>query len=76
MVTYIKSEIARLINRPAQDIDVRKGFYDMGLDSAHLLKLVKILEQTFQQQFYPTLLLNIHLSAALRITLSMKRAVC
>lgn len=26
MVTYIKSEIARLINRPAQDIDVRKGF--------------------------------------------------
>ncbi|MGN7290832.1 SDR family NAD(P)-dependent oxidoreductase [Bacillus velezensis] len=56
MVTYIKSEIARLVNRPAQDIDVRKGFYDMGLDSAHLLKLVKILEQTFQQQFYPTLL--------------------
>ncbi|XYJ23590.1 phosphopantetheine-binding protein [Bacillus velezensis] len=56
MVTYIKSEIARLINRPAQAIDVWKGFYDMGLDSAHLLKLVKILEQTFQQQFYPTLL--------------------
>lgn len=56
IVSYLKQEIANVLNVEVQKISVNEGFYEMGLDSIQLLGLVKVLEQKVSSSIYPTLL--------------------
>ncbi|GAV11579.1 SDR family NAD(P)-dependent oxidoreductase [Paenibacillus sp. NAIST15-1] len=56
LITYLQKEIGGILNQSPDKIELTCGFYDLGLDSTNLLGLVKKLEQTLGQQFYPTLL--------------------
>lgn len=53
---FLKTRIAAILARDIKTIDVRKGFYDLGLDSGQLLSLVKDLENYIGKKLYPTLL--------------------
>ena len=56
----LKQELIALVaslSKVAPDrIDPAAGFYDLGLESVHLLKIVKILESRVGAELYPTLL--------------------
>ncbi|SFR72218.1 SDR family NAD(P)-dependent oxidoreductase [Anaeromicropila populeti] len=53
---YVCDIISNIINLPIASLDINEGFYDLGLDSADLLKIVKILEKKLEVPLYPTLL--------------------
>ncbi|YCI17588.1 SDR family NAD(P)-dependent oxidoreductase [Paenibacillus sp. Z3-2] len=53
---YVKAEIARMLHILPEAVDERAGFYEQGLDSMHLLELVKRLENRVNMALYPTLL--------------------
>lgn len=53
---YLKTEIARMLQISPEAVDDRSGFYEQGLDSMHLLDLVKRLETRVRTSLYPTLL--------------------
>lgn len=48
--------IGELLGKPPREVDKEAGFYDQGLDSGNLLKLVQDLEAKLGIQLYPTLL--------------------
>ncbi|MEV5139618.1 polyketide synthase dehydratase domain-containing protein, partial [Streptomyces syringium] len=56
----IQAEIVELVRRavgdPALVVDGDRGFYDLGLESTHLLTLVRALEERWDIALYPTLL--------------------
>ncbi|WP_338932817.1 SDR family NAD(P)-dependent oxidoreductase [Streptomyces netropsis] len=56
----IRAEIAELVRRavgdPALVVDGDRGFYDLGLESTHLLTLVRTLEERWDIALHPTLL--------------------
>jgi len=58
--TSIESELCRIVARQLDQseftIDWEAGFYDLGMDSSHLLGVVRQLEEDFDVQLYPTLL--------------------
>ncbi|XNR06503.1 SDR family NAD(P)-dependent oxidoreductase [Paenibacillus amylolyticus] len=54
--SYVKAEIARMLHILPEAVDERTGFYEQGLDSMHLLELVKRLENRVNMELYPTLL--------------------
>ena len=56
LTLYLQREIGRRIRKPAVDIDIQTGFYELGLDSTQLLELVKSLEGIVGEALYPTLL--------------------
>ncbi|WP_042206280.1 SDR family NAD(P)-dependent oxidoreductase [Paenibacillus durus] len=56
VVAFLKDEIAKVLGKPEEHIDLEVGFYQMGLDSIELIGLSKMLEQKVKQQLYPTLL--------------------
>ncbi|MCR4443018.1 MAG: SDR family NAD(P)-dependent oxidoreductase, partial [Peptococcaceae bacterium] len=56
IASYLKKEIGRVLRKSPDEIDEAAGFYELGLDSTHLLGFVKTLEQKLGRQLYPTLL--------------------
>ena len=48
--------VATELDTSVNAIDVSTGFYDLGLDSGMLLKLVTALEEKTGEKLYPTLL--------------------
>ncbi|MBE3646952.1 SDR family NAD(P)-dependent oxidoreductase [Paenibacillus polymyxa] len=62
---YLQEEISRVVQVPASEIGLQQGFYELGLDSIDLLKLVKVLEEKVSQALYPTLLFEYSNIAAL-----------
>ncbi|SFM59241.1 Acyl transferase domain-containing protein [Chitinophaga sp. YR627] len=56
IIQQLQGQIGRLLNTAPAALDIHTGFYDLGLDSAHLLQVVRELEKTVQAQLYPTLL--------------------
>ncbi|WP_419888930.1 SDR family NAD(P)-dependent oxidoreductase [Paenibacillus xylanexedens] len=54
--SYVKAEIAHMLHILPEAVDERTGFYEQGLDSMHLLELVKRLENRVNMELYPTLL--------------------
>ncbi|SPE63560.1 Polyketide synthase PksJ [Streptomyces netropsis] len=56
----IRAEIVELVRRAVGDptlvVDGDRGFYDLGLESTHLLTLVRALEERWDIALYPTLL--------------------
>lgn len=53
---YLQEEISKVIQIPISQIGIQQGFYELGLDSIELLKLVKVLEEKVNEPLYPTLL--------------------
>ena len=53
---FLKLEVGKIINKTPEAIPGNVGFYDLGLDSKHLLELVRVLEQHCGHDLYPTLL--------------------
>ncbi|WP_187294693.1 SDR family NAD(P)-dependent oxidoreductase [Chitinophaga pinensis] len=56
IIQQLRTQIGRLLSTTPATLDIHTGFYDLGLDSAHLLQVVRELEKTVQTQLYPTLL--------------------
>lgn len=56
IVNQLRIQIGRILNIAPATLDIHTGFYDLGLDSAQLLQVVRELEKTVQAQLYPTLL--------------------
>ncbi len=52
----IRAMIGKLIDKPASSVSLDEGFYDQGLESTDLLKMVRELESQIGQRLYPTLL--------------------
>lgn len=52
----LKEIVSGLISKCKDQIIVDEGFYDLGLDSGHLLKVVRSIEAKLGKQLYPTLL--------------------
>ncbi|MFF9644157.1 SDR family NAD(P)-dependent oxidoreductase [Kitasatospora aureofaciens] len=56
----LRAEVAGLVRQAAGDpalaVDGDLGFYDLGLDSTHLLSLVRAFEERWDISLYPTLL--------------------
>lgn len=53
---YVRRLVADLLGTLAEQIPVHAGFYDLGLDSTHLLRLAQSIEQHIGNELYPTLL--------------------
>jgi acyl transferase domain-containing protein/NAD(P)-dependent dehydrogenase (short-subunit alcohol dehydrogenase family)/acyl carrier protein len=47
---------ARKLRVPAREIDIHRGFYDLGLDSTQMLEIVEELGRVFHKSLAPTLL--------------------
>lgn len=56
IMRYLQKEVGNVLKKDPDEIDVKSGFYDLGLDSTQLLGLVRELEQKLGKQLYPTLL--------------------
>ncbi len=56
VLSYLQQEIGSILDRSPDQIELTRGFYELGLDSTNLLGLVKQLEQTVGRPYYPTLL--------------------
>ncbi|MGW9075552.1 SDR family NAD(P)-dependent oxidoreductase [Streptomyces kronopolitis] len=56
----LRAEVVELVRRavadPALVVEGDRGFYDLGLDSSHLLTLVRLFEEHWDIALYPTLL--------------------
>lgn len=48
--------VSKVLSKSKETINSNMSFYDLGLDSQQLLKIVSILEQKYQIKLYPTLL--------------------
>ncbi len=57
--------IASKLKRPAGEVDLHLGYYEMGLESAMLLDVVATLEKTLSLSLSPTLLFEYETPAAL-----------
>jgi acyl transferase domain-containing protein/acyl carrier protein/enoyl-CoA hydratase/carnithine racemase len=53
---FLKKLLAEQLQKPLQNIETETGYYEMGLDSAGLLKIVQKLEQKIGESLSPTLL--------------------
>src|SRR5699024_477705 len=51
--SYLQQEIASVLQTNPKDIPLHTGFYELGLDSTHLLSLVKVLEKKVDAPLYP-----------------------
>ena len=56
LADQLRGLIGGLLGRSAEQIGVDEGFYEQGMDSGDLLRLVRMLEERLQVQLYPTLL--------------------
>lgn len=56
IIDELKTIISEIIDKPTAKIDVEIGFYEQGLESNDLLKVVQVLEKKFNEELYPTLL--------------------
>jgi len=52
----IKNKIALALNVSPGGLDITTGFYDLGLESSHLLAIVNAFEEEIGEKLYPTLL--------------------
>lgn len=52
----MRTMVGNLIGKPAAAVDLDEGFYDQGLESTDLLKMVRELESQIGRRLYPTLL--------------------
>lgn len=55
-IDYLRSLWSARLYKPASQIPVNSGYYEMGLDSAALLDIVNTISQRVQQSLPPTLL--------------------
>ncbi|WP_205507761.1 phosphopantetheine-binding protein, partial [Myxococcus vastator] len=56
VLDYLRGLLATELQVDASALDDSENFYSQGLDSAHLLRLVRRLEQDLDVKLYPTLL--------------------
>ncbi|MBZ9609088.1 SDR family NAD(P)-dependent oxidoreductase [Clostridium estertheticum] len=56
IVTYLKNIVSEMADIDEEEIDTREGFYNQGLYSQDLLKIVTKLEERLETSLYPTLL--------------------
>ncbi|MCX8131441.1 MAG: SDR family NAD(P)-dependent oxidoreductase [Clostridia bacterium] len=56
LIGYLQKEIGKMLKINPGDVSIKAGFYDLGLNSTQLLKLVKTLENELKEELYPTLL--------------------
>lgn len=56
IINDLRSIVAKMLDRNPDDINSETGFYDLGLDSTQLLKIVRQIEAKLGEQLYPTLL--------------------
>ncbi|MDQ0115563.1 SDR family NAD(P)-dependent oxidoreductase [Paenibacillus harenae] len=66
--------IGEMLGKPPREVDKEAGFYDQGLDSGNLLKLVQDLEAKLAIQLYPTLLFEYTNVNALAAFLALEHA--
>ncbi|MDB6041102.1 MAG: baeL, partial [Verrucomicrobiales bacterium] len=52
----LRGIVAALLKKEASDVADDEGFYESGLESSHLLEMVRQLEKLCGREFYPTLL--------------------
>ena len=64
-VEVVRALVAGALGREPAGVALESGFYDQGLDSTHLLKLVRELETRLGERLYPTLLFEYSTVAAL-----------
>jgi 3-oxoacyl-(acyl-carrier-protein) synthase/acyl carrier protein len=53
---YLRDQVGAVASIDPSEIDIHKGFYELGLDSADLLRLVRNIEKTVGLELFPTLL--------------------
>ncbi|WP_428243751.1 SDR family NAD(P)-dependent oxidoreductase [Gynuella sp.] len=61
--TFLIQLIATTLNKPISQVNVQSGYYEMGLESSGLLRIVKAIESKIDTRLSPTLLFeytNIH----------------
>ncbi|AYB38428.1 type I polyketide synthase [Brevibacillus laterosporus] len=63
--SYLQQEIASVLKINPTDIQLHTGFYELGLDSTHLISFVKVLEKKVEAPLYPTLLFEYSTVASL-----------
>lgn len=56
IISYLQNEIGKILGKRPNEVNIKTGFYDLGLDSTQLLKLVKLIEDKLKEPLYPTLL--------------------
>jgi acyl transferase domain-containing protein/acyl carrier protein len=56
IIDDLRDMVARIQDKRVEEVNLEAGFYEQGLDSTHLLQLVKELENKLGEQLYPTLL--------------------
>jgi acyl transferase domain-containing protein/NAD(P)-dependent dehydrogenase (short-subunit alcohol dehydrogenase family)/SAM-dependent methyltransferase len=56
LVEQLVETIRDTVGDPRLEVDPGLGFYELGLESAHLLALVRAMEERWSIQLYPTLL--------------------
>ncbi len=52
---YLKRYVAELLEKTIEEVSSKKNFMDLGLDSNHMLSLVKSIEDDVDIELYPTL---------------------
>ena len=70
----LRELVGAAIGRDPEDVDVASGFYDLGLESTDLLKLVRALEGSLGAELYPTLLFEYSTIRALAAYLALEHA--
>ena len=56
IMTYIKEQVGKRIDKNPSEVKSNLPFYDLGMDSVSLLDLTRDLELFCQHEFYPTML--------------------
>ncbi len=56
LAEQLRTLIGQLLGKSPAQIRLDEGFYEQGMDSGDLLRLVRVLEEKLQVQLYPTLL--------------------
>lgn len=54
--TYLRQLLAEQLERPAEQMDIHAGYYELGLDSPSLLKMVQEIGAKLEADLSPTLL--------------------
>ncbi|WP_193217115.1 SDR family NAD(P)-dependent oxidoreductase [Bacillus thuringiensis] len=56
IITFLRQLLAGLLHRPEEHIRINTGYYEMGLDSKHLLEAVRLISEHIGTTLSPTLL--------------------
>ncbi|MEG7378239.1 SDR family NAD(P)-dependent oxidoreductase [Bacillus subtilis] len=68
--TYLRQLLAEQLERPAEQMDIHAGYYELGLDSPSLLKVVQKIGTEIRADLSPTLLFEYTTIAELAVYLA------